>query len=171
MENKIVIRAEEAEHIEAVRSVEKLAFAHDAEADLVDALRARGLAMISLVALVENRVVGHVLFSPVTIVSETGRWSAVGMGPLAVVPAHQHQGIGSRLVRAGIEECRQVGHGAVVVLGSSEYYPRFGFQPAAHFGLCFEGTPAEHFMAMELRRGALDGKSGSVHYQPEFDSV
>jgi len=91
---------------------------------------------------------------------------------MAVLPAHQRKGIGSRLVQAGLEECRRAGHEIVVLVGHPEYYPRFGFLPAKRFGIRYEEeVPEEAFMLIELREGALAGRSGIVRYQPEFGSV
>jgi putative acetyltransferase len=88
---------------------------------------------------------------------------------MAVLPAHQRQGVGSLLVRAGLEACRAAGHGCVVVLGHPAYYPRFGFAPASRHGVAWEHpVPDEAFMLLELRPGALGGRGGIVRYQPEF---
>jgi putative acetyltransferase len=91
---------------------------------------------------------------------------------MAVLPEHQRRGVGSLLVRAGLEECRRAGHGCVVVLGHPEYYPRFGFVPASRHGLAWEhSAPDEAFMVLALRDGALDGLGGVVRYAPEFGAV
>lgn len=170
----IIIRPEEPEHAAGVYQVEKDAFGRAAEADLCARLRKRKAVTISLVALDDDRVVGHVLFSPVRIAVEGGEGlDVVGMGPVAVDPDHQRQGIGSRLIRAGLEEVRQLGAAAVVVLGDPRYYTRFGFQPASHFGVRFQdpAVPAEDFMLIELRRDALEGHAGVATYEPEFMEV
>jgi putative acetyltransferase len=80
----------------------------------------------------------------------------VGLGPVAVLPDFQNEGFGSRLIRAGVERCRAAGQGFMVVLGHSDYYPRFGFRPSVEFGIRSEwGVPDEAFMVMELEEGAL----------------
>ncbi len=173
----IIIHPEEAEHAAGVYRVEEKAFGRPGEADLCVSLRRRGAATLSLVALDEGEVVGHVLFSPVTIrpenMPEGEGFAALGMGPVAVLPDRQRQGIGSRLIRAGLEELRQMGHSAVVVLGDPRYYSRFGFEPAARFGIRFQdpNVPAEDFMVLELRRGVLEGHDGVAWYEPEFMEV
>jgi putative acetyltransferase len=166
------VRRERPDDVPAVRRVNEAAFGRAVEADLVDALRDRGTATLSLVAVLQDRVVGHILFSPVTIESGGEVTASLGLGPMAVLPAHQRQGIGRLLVRAGIEECRRAGHGGVVVLGHPEYYSRFGFVLASRLGLAWEHpAPDEAFMALELRDGALPRPSGIVRYQPEFGGV
>jgi putative acetyltransferase len=160
-----------ADHAE-VRRVNELAFGQPAEADLVDALRAAGAATLSLVAVHEGRVAGHILFSPVTVASPSGDFAAVGLAPMAVLPELQKQGVGSLLVRAGLDELRRAGHEVVVVLGHPVYYPRFGFARAGARGIRFEhDAPDKAFMVLELRPGALRGRGGVVRYRPEFDAV
>lgn len=169
----VIIHPEEPQHAASVTKVEQKAFGRPAEADLCSRLRKRGAVTLSLVALENDQVVGHVLFSLVTIKGESQSLEAVGLGPVAVLPDRQKQGIGSRLIRAGLEEIRQMGYPAVVVLGDPRYYTRFGFEPAARYGLRFPdpNVPADDFMALELRRGALEQSTGEVHYQPEFLEV
>ena len=126
---------------------------------------------LSLVATIDDRVVGHILFTPVTIEPPVDRRIA-GLAPMAVRPDHQRSGVGGQLICAGLEECRRRGYSAVVVLGHPEYYPRFGFVPAHTFGLtCEFPSPPEAFMAMELEAGALSGVKGRVHYLPQFAEV
>ncbi len=166
------VRPERPEDSDAIRRVVENAFGRPQEADLVDALRRRGAVTLSLVAEQDGEVVGHILFSPVTIGSGPSTLQALGLGPLAVSPSHQNRGIGSRLVRDGIERCREAGHEIVVVLGHPGYYPRFGFAPAMTHGIGRElDVPDGAFMVMELREGALGGRSGVVRYQPEFTGV
>ena len=169
----ILIRPEEKEYIPGVRQVEERAFKRAAEAELVDRLRARGKATLSLVAVEDGEVIGHVLFSPVTLVNDEQRFDIVGLGPVAVEPKRQNEGIGSKLIRAGLEEVRQAGYAAVVVLGDPAYYSRFGFGPARRYGIYFDapGIPEDAFQVLELRRGALEGHPGSACYSEEFNEV
>jgi putative acetyltransferase len=166
------VRAETPGDRAAVREVNERAFGRAAEADLVDALREQARPHLSLVAEAEGRVVGHVFFSPVSIESEAGTSEAVALGPMAVLPEFQGRGVGSALVRRGLEECRRLGWGVVFVLGHAEYYPRFGFAPAAAKGLRSEyPVPDEVFMLVELHPDALAGRTGLVKYHPAFGSV
>lgn len=166
----VAIRPERPDDAEAIREVNRRAFGGPSEADLVDALRARGRPFISLVAVEpDGRIVGHIAFSPVTIGAEESSSGCVGLAPMAVIPELQRQGVGTRLVREGLAACRRHGQHVVVVVGHPEYYPRFGFVPASRFDLtCEFPTPDEAFMAMELRQDALAGRRGRVRYHPAF---
>ena len=168
----MTIRTESTKDNESVRRVNELAFEQPNEADLVDALRASARPFISLVAVVDEQVVGHIFFSPVSIESENGVFTAMGLAPMAVLPEYQNQGIGSQLVREGLKACQRLGHDIVVVLGHANYYPRFGFTPASLKGLRSEyDVPDEVFMVTELVAGALEGRRGLVKYHPEFSKV
>ena len=162
------IRSENERDQSAVRIVNTSAFETHAEADLVDKLREQAKPVVSLVAEEADAVVGHIMFTPVSI---TGRpdLKVMGLAPMAVAPEYQRTGIGSALVRAGVEQCQQLGFGAVVVLGHPEYYPRFGFEPAVGFGIgCEYEVPEEAFMAVELEPDYLRGLSGVVKYHEAF---
>jgi putative acetyltransferase len=166
----ITVREEAPEDIGAIHSVNEAAFGRRQEADIVDALRARGAVTLSLVAVDKERVIGHIMFSPVTVASGASGFGALALAPMAVLPGFQRKGIGSRLVRAGLEKCRAMGHEVVVVLGYPDYYPQFGFERAAPLGIeCeYEGVPDEAWMVLALQKGALKGRHGIVKFQPEF---
>src|SRR5215470_1023512 len=168
----MTIRLEKPEDIPAIRIVNGRAFGRMEEANLVDALRRNGKATISLVAEDDGRVVGHILFSPVTIETSERELVGVGLAPMSVIPERQNQRIGSLLVEDGVRRCREEGRPFVVVLGHPDYYPRFGFVPAGRFGIKSEYDVAnEVFMVKELQEGALSGCAGVVKYQPEFNEV
>jgi putative acetyltransferase len=182
MKERIVIRRETASDQAAIRRVHERAFPGPAEAAIVDALRAAGTVTLSLVAGPAGEagqgaapatiIWGHILFSPVSIATAAGERAAVGLAPLAVDPDWQRRGIGGRLVREGLDILRREGHGAVVVLGHPDYYPRFGFAPASGFGLRWEHPcPDESFMAVALVPHGLDGLAGVVRYRPELMGV
>ena len=166
------IRLETPEDGVAIRRVNEEAFGHSSEANLVEKLRSRQAFTISLVAADEDRVVGHILFSPVTTESGSTTFAALGLGPMAVLPSCQRQGIGSQLIRTGLQECKRLGHKVIVVLGHPDYYPRFGFVRASPYNIKWEhDVPDEAFMILELQRGALPGRHGTVRYQPEFNEA
>ncbi|HLQ38587.1 MAG TPA: N-acetyltransferase [Planctomycetota bacterium] len=164
----VTIRPERADDAAAIRAAHRASFPTDAEARVVDRLRASGNARVSLVAESNGRVVGHILFSPVAIVAAATRLPGLALAPLAVTPAHQRCGIGSALVRDGLATCRREGHAFVVVLGHPEYYPRFGFRRASTAGLGNEYGADEAFMVFELQPGSLPA-TGLVRYGAEFD--
>ncbi|MBY0528511.1 MAG: N-acetyltransferase [Gemmataceae bacterium] len=170
MTTDVLIRPEtDADH-DAIREVNRRAFGQDAEARLVEALRLGGHVCTSLVALHAGRVVGHILFSDLPIVTRTGNVPAVALAPMAVLPAFQKQGIGSALVRQGLEACRGQGQQVVVVLGHPHFYPRFGF--SSELATRLESPYAgEAFMAVELTPGALHGVTGRVQYAPPFEAL
>lgn len=165
------IRPETEADRAAVRAVNEAAFETPAEADLVETLRDKSVSLVSLVAEVDGEIVGHILFSPVSL-NEHVHLNVMGLGPMAVVPGCQRKGIGSALVRQGLTCCKDLGSCAVVVVGHPEYYPRFGFAPAARYALrCEYDVPEEVFMVAELEAGALNGVSGLVRYDDAFAGV
>jgi putative acetyltransferase len=163
----IHIRRETETDRDAVWRVNREAFGQDEEANLVNALRDGNFARLSLVAEVNGQVVGHILFSDLPIQSASEVIAALALAPMAVLPEFQRQGIGSELVRRGIELCRAEGHRIVIVLGHPHFYPKFGFTSklAEPLRSQFSG---DAWMAMELVPGALAGVAGRVRYAPPF---
>jgi putative acetyltransferase len=158
------IREEQAKDVDQIRYLLQAAFSTEAESKLVDALRANGKAVISLVAVCADDVLGHIMFSPVTT-SPPGDAKGIGMAPVAVLPAFQSQGIGSQLILAGLQLCQQLEYDYCVVLGSPEYYQRFGFKPASEHGLENEYGAGEEFMLLRFTDQEL---AGLVQYASEF---
>jgi putative acetyltransferase len=164
----VEIRDEQPADIPAIGDVNLHAFGGHTEGELVDALRSNGGAILSLVALVDGRVAGHILFSPVQVNDLTG----AALAPMAVLPEYQHRGIGSQLVRAGVARLEQLGCPFVLVLGHPRYYPRFGFKPAAQYGItCEWEVPSDVFMVLVLDESRMTSASGPAVYRPEFASV
>lgn len=171
-ESNIEVRRETPEDIAAIRRVNLEAFNTPYEANLVDRLRAEGAHMLSLVAVRNGRIIGHILFSPVTIESEDESVQVAGLAPMAVYPNHQRMGVGSKLIRKGLEILRDQGIPGVVLLGHPEYYPRFGFRAASSYGIHYGyRVPDEAFMALELEEGALKSVCGLAKYHYAFEDA
>lgn len=160
----ILIRPELPEDHSTVEKIHTSAFPTDAESRVVNAIRANGLAVVSLVAVADGNVVGHILFSPVTTHPPTPEMG-FGLAPVAVLPAYHGKGIGSQLIRAGLVRCRELGCDYAVVLGGPKYYMRFGFKKASEFGLQNEYGVEDEFMAIQFNAFPM---GGLVKYTPEF---
>jgi len=169
----ITIRSEQPDDVTAVYSINGKAFGQTTEANLVDTLRAACPHALSLVALSDGQVVGHILFTPVTIQGAKGEIQGMGLAPMATAPERQRQGIGSRLIEAGLKVLRQQACPFVIVLGHPAYYPRFGFVPASGHGLAcqWEGVPGEAFMVLIPDKAFMAGVSGVARYRDEFDEA
>jgi len=169
------IRPELPNDAAGIRRVHEAAFPTAGESRLVDLLRERALAVVSLVAESADEIVGHVLFSPVRLegprTNAAGDAAGLGLAPLAVLPSWQRRGLGGRLVRAGLAACRELNAPFVVVLGEPEYYGRFGFVRASSIGLGNEYGADAEFMVLELRPGGLPTDGGLVRYCDEFNQV
>jgi len=170
----LTIRPERPADEAAIRAVNDAAFGRGAEGALVDALRgsAAFVPELSLVAESGADLIGHVLFTRLQIVEGSVSHPALALAPMAVQPSWQRRGVGSALVRRGLADARELGHGVVVVLGHPAFYPRFGFSPARPLGIRSPfDAPDEAFLVLALRPGALDGVRGEVRYPPEFLEV
>lgn len=170
-QNLTVIRIEEPEDAPSVRTVIERAFGRTSEADLVEKLRRAGGHALCLVAVEGATVAGHILFTPVVVAVAERRVIGMGLAPLAVLPERQRQGLGSQLVRRGIEILAERNCPFVVVLGHPEYYPRFGFAPASRHGLScpWDGVRDAAFMALVLDERAMAGVFGVARYREEFE--
>jgi putative acetyltransferase len=165
----IKIRMEEYEDVDAIESLIIAAFRNQDEARLVNRLREEDALTLSLVAVSEEEIVGHIAFSPVTVEYNLLNKSFLGLAPLAVKPAFQKQKIGAKLVRAGLEQCLSMGWHGAFLLGDPKYYSRFGFRTAEKSGFyCEYDAPPENFMAVALRPGGLNSAGGFVSYHPVF---
>jgi len=170
----ILIRDEIPADLEHVRRIIDAAFESSSESVLVANLRIQAAPIISLVAedagQVVGTIVGHIMFSPVTIDNDDSM--IFGLAPMAVAPNRQRTGVGSALIREGLTRCRNLGAAGVVVQRHPAYYPRFGFANASNFGISSEyDVPDEVFMAMELSPGGLQSLEGQVRYHPAFNAL
>lgn len=164
----VVIRERTPADDEAIRRLNDAAFGGPIESKIVEALRRARLAVIELVAVEADEIVGHILFSALKVTFGEELMPTLALAPMAVSPAHQHRGIGSELVRSGLDLARQREWWAVIVLGHPDYYPRFGFSAALARPLAAPYS-GEAFMALELVPGALSGAGGKVVYPPAFE--
>lgn len=155
------IRSEQPADIPSVRKVVEAAFPQPVEARLVDQLRADGDTVLAAVAVEQAGIVGHAVFSKMA-----APFRALGLGPVAVAPPWQRKGIGSQLVRWGLERVAEAGWQGVFVLGDPWFYRRFGFDAALarDFTSQFAGA---HLMVLPLG-GPLPAVSGVIDYAPAF---
>ena len=169
----IKIRPEQPDDALAVYSVNQLAFGQPTEAILVVKLRIACPEALSLVAVMDDQIVGHILFTPVTVADPKGEIKGMGLAPMSVLPDFQGRGIGSQLVRAGLEILSKRPISFIIVLGHPEYYPRFGFVPASGQGLTCQwpGVPDEAFMVLIFDDLVMSKASGMVKYREEFNEA
>ena len=165
------IRPEQPADYEAIFALHTAAFGQPGEAKLVDELRRQAMPFVSLVAVKDVVVVGHIAFTPVTLPGHADL-KIMGLAPMAVASDCQRQGIGLELIKEGLAQCKALGYGAVVVLGHPNYYPRAGFVPAHNFNIrCVYDAPPEAFLLIELLPGYLQNASGTIAYHPAFAMV
>ncbi|MBI5623296.1 MAG: N-acetyltransferase [Elusimicrobia bacterium] len=165
----INVRKEQPEDIPAIRELTTAAFKESAEADIVDNIRKHHKDALSLVATRDEKVVGHILFSPVIIECGKKKVKGMALGPMAVAPEEQRKGIGTELVRAGISRMRGRSIPYVVLVGHPDFYPRFGFERASRRGItCKWDVPDDVFMILILHDPTMLGVTGQAQFVPEF---
>jgi putative acetyltransferase len=169
----MIIRPEQPEDINDIRDINEKAFGQAQEANIVDNIRRNCDDILSLVAIDKDKLVGHILFSPVTIEDDKEDVIGMGLAPIAVLPEFQRQGIGSQLIKRGIEELRKSKYPFIIVLGHEDYYPRFGFEPASRFGIKSQwgGIPDNAFMILWLDKSVINQTSGIAKYRSEFNEA
>ncbi len=169
----MIIRRETKEDISDIQALNELAFGQSLEASIVNKLRSNCSSLLSLVASENEKIVGHILFSPAEIEGLHGTTKGMGLAPIAVLPAMQRQGIGTQLINRGIEELKKLQCAFIIVLGHPEYYPRFGFERASMYGIeCqWEDVPDEAFMILWLDKSKIGRISGTAKYREEFNEA
>ena len=171
----ILIRSETPQDIDTIYRIEAAAFEGEAHADLVNQLRAEDELILSHVAILNGKIVGHAAYSLVTVTDSDFEQRFPALGPIGALPRYQGQGIGSALVRAGLEAMSELGYGLLFLVGSPRYYPRFGYQPAQPLGFTSDyvedESRHEHFMVAVLDESALVDVRGHVRFHDAFHQV
>ena len=166
----LTIRPERASDRDGIHQVHCLAFPTPAEANLVSRLRDEGAVCASIVAVVDDRIAGHALFSLAALQLESETLEIAALGPVGVLPEQQRRGIGDAMIRAGLERCQARGLPATIVLGHPSYYPRFGFERADTWSIrCTFDVPMEAFMIAWTTTPV--NRPGLARYHPAFDKV
>jgi len=175
--NVTIIRKEKpADYNQVIQLTEKafetLEISDHNEGKLVDKLRKAPTFVeeLSLVAEIDRQVIGHILFTPITIDNGEQQFQSLVLAPVSVLPEYQKMGVGGQLIRAGHQKAKELGYQSVILIGHPEYYPRFGYKPASTWGIKTHiPLPSDDvFMAVELVEGGLTGVSGIVIFPPEF---
>ena len=169
------IRQETRNDYSDVYNLNKLAFEEDEEARLVDLLRKSSafIPELSLVAVIEDNIVGHILFTKIKIIDNKGNENeSLALAPMAVSPNYQKSGIGGQLIKKGLDKAREMNFKSVIVLGHEKYYPKFGFEPTTKWGITSPyDIPTNVFMGIELVDDGLKNISGLVKYAKEFGEI
>lgn len=167
-----VIRSETPKDFEQITILNDLAFKRPNEGLMISALRKNNkfIPELSLVAEIDSKIVGHILFFPLNIISGEKNYEVLSLAPLAVLPEYQKKGIGKELVTEGLKKSKDMGYKAIVVLGHPTYYPKFGFEPASKWNIKppFDDVPDEASMGLELLEGFLRDKAGGIEYPAEY---
>jgi len=173
---EINIRSETKDDFNTITQINDLAFGGKNEGELIINLRKTKdyITELSLVGLVDDRILGHILFYPITIESINNTFPTItlALAPMSVHPDYQRKSIGIQLVKNGLQRCKDMHFDSVIVLGHPDYYPRFGFKPASRWNIYSDSeVPDEAFMALELEENSLAGKSGKVVYPKDYLEV
>ena len=169
---KVIIRPETPKDYSQIARVNDLAFNQPNEGKMIKVLRKnkKFIPQLSLVAEIDSKVVGHILFFPLNIISGENSYEVLSLAPMAVLPEHQQKGIGKKLVIEGLKKSKEMGYKAVIVLGHPTYYPKFGFERASKWNIKppIDDVPDEASMAIELEEGFLKDKAGIIEYPEEY---
>ena len=170
----IEIRDEQPGDIADIRAIHNSAFTKQVEAQIVDDLRDSDALTISLIALLDGKAVGHVALSPMRSMPPLAV-NILGLGPIGVLPEVQKRRVGSQLMHAAIDRCRKLGIDAIVLLGHTDYYPRFGFAPAKGLGFLYGGSfdPGDSWMILPLVDEIRDARNApsqptALYFHPAF---
>jgi putative acetyltransferase len=171
---KIIIEAETEGDYEQITKLHTKAFSRDSEARLVEKLRKTPIYIpeLSLVAKYGKTIIGHILFYPININTCRKKCNSLALAPVSVIPSFQNRKVGSRLIREGLERAKKLGFKSVIVVGHSEYYPRFGFEKASKYGISASfDVPDTAFFAIELEKDGLKNCSGTIEYPSYYNEA
>jgi putative acetyltransferase len=173
MENIVKIRVEKKSDFNAIKYVNDKAFNQPQEGNVIEKIRNTDSRILSLVAELDNKIIGHIFFSPVEIEGHPEIKNGMGLAPLAVLPEYQKQGIGKMLIKEGISKLKKQSVPFIIVLGHEHYYPKFGFETAAKYGLKSQwiGVPDEAFMVMILNKDKMKNVHGVAKYREEWNEA
>jgi predicted N-acetyltransferase YhbS len=167
----VIIRNEKKEDYNEIKRINDLAFGQENEGKMIEAFRKTKdyNNLLSLIAETKGKIIGHILFYPIKIKNKKEEYTVLSLAPMAVHPEFQNKGIGSKLVKRGLEIAKELNFGIVIVVGHPKYYPRFGFTPAKNWDITLPfDVPDDVFLALELNENALKYCSGTVEYPKEF---
>ena len=170
---EVEIRIEAVNDFSDVYDLNKISFGQESEPKLIDLLRKSNAFIpgLSLVAKMNNKIVGYILFTKIKIKDDNGKEiESLALAPMAVRPDLQKQGIGGKLIRYGLSKATELGYKSVIVLGHEHYYPKFGFVPAERWKIKAPfDVPTNVFMGIELVKNGLTDVTGTVQYPKEFE--
>lgn len=167
----VSIRYERKNDYDQIKKINDLAFNQKNEGEMIEALRKKSdyNYLLSLVAEIKDKIVGHILFYPIKIKKNKEKFTVLSLGPIAVHPEYQNKGIGSKLIKRGLKIAKRLDFRVVIVVGHPKYYPRFGFTPAKNWGIKLPfDVPDDVFLALELKENALKNCSGIVELPKEY---
>lgn len=170
----VEVRQEEANDFPAVYDLNIKVFKRKTEARLVDRLRLSEafIPELSLVATIDNKIVGYILFTKILVIDEDKEVPSLALAPMAVHPDYQKQGIGTHLIHHGFSKARELGYKSAIVLGHAEYYPKFGFVPTSKWLIKPPyHVPENSFLGIELIENGLSGVKGIVRFSKEFEQI
>ncbi|MBC35759.1 MAG: GNAT family N-acetyltransferase [Bacteroidetes bacterium] len=174
MIENIHLRSAKDTDYQSIYEINDLAFGQNSESNLIALLRQNKefISELSIVAEMDNELVGHILFSKISIKNEDKQFESLALAPMAVRPSFQNLGVGVKLVLYGITEAKRLGFTSLIVLGHEKYYPKFGFKSASLWKIKAPfDVPDSVFMALELKEGALKDVFGTVCYPKEFNMI
>ncbi len=169
----ITIRVENKDDLITIKEINNKAFGQPEEGNIIDKIRASGSQILSLVAEIDQKIVGHIFYSEAEIEHDNERIIGMGLAPMAVLPEYQKQGVGKKLINESISILKKKPIAFIIVLGHEDYYPKFGFDKASKYGIScqWDGVPDEAFMIMILDKEKMENVHGVARYRDEWNEA